>query len=453
MSEAVGYTRALARFVVASSPADVPAPVRHEAKRALLHWLACSIGGSSHPSVQYALDAFDEFSGPRSATLLGRTERVDALLAALVNGISADALGFTDTHLETVIHPGGVMGPAILPLAERGTVSGADFLHAFALGIEVACRVGLAVYPWHYTRGWHITGTAGVFGAAAAAGKLLKLDEQQMVWAMGIAATQAAGLRDMFGSMCKSLHIGRAAQGGLSAALLARRNFTSSNASIEAPRGFANVLGEKPDLPRLTANLGTRYEVARNSYKPFPCGVVVHPIADGCIGLAVEHDLDTAAIDHVALRVNPLVLELTGRKKPTTTAEAKLSVFHSAAAAMIERRLSLREYEPDMVVRPDIVSLRDAIEAVPDATIREDEAHVEVVLRGGQVLRRHVEHAIGSAARPMSDRDIEEKVRGLVQKQLSRERSDALIETCWTIDEAPDAAVLARAGAGQAERT
>src|SRR5258706_11304838 len=154
-------TRTLARYIVDSRPADIPDAVTHEAQRALLHWLGCSLGGSRHEAVESALTTFQEFSGPRIATVLGRSERVDILLAALMNGISADVLAFSDTHLKTVIHAGGVIGPAVLALAERTPVTGKDFLHAFLLGIEVACRVGLSVYPWHYARGWHITGTAG----------------------------------------------------------------------------------------------------------------------------------------------------------------------------------------------------------------------------------------------------------------------------------------------------
>ena len=320
-----GVTRTLAQFIVESQYGDIPDAVVHEARRALLHWIGCSLGGCRHEAVETALAVFGEFSGPRAATVLGRSERVDILLAALMNGISADVLGFSDTHLKTVIHAGGVIGPAILALAERTPVTGEDFLHAFLLGIEVACRVGLSVYPWHYARGWHITGTAGTFGAAAAAGKLLRLNEQRMTWALGIAATQAAGLREMFGSMCKSLHGGRAAQNGLSAALLAQKGFTSSEHAIEAPRGFANVLGEAPNLAAITIGLGTTFEVLQNTYKPFPCGVVIHPVIDGCVTLKAAHAIDASNIQRIALRVHPLVLELCGRKTPATTSEAKLS--------------------------------------------------------------------------------------------------------------------------------
>ena len=440
-------TRRLARYVVNSQPDDIPAAVTREAQRALLHWIGCSLGGCRHEAVETALAAFGEFSGPRTATVIGRSERVDILLAALLNGISADVLGFSDTHLKTVIHAGGVIGPAALALAERERVTGRDFLHAFLLGIEVACRVGLAVYPWHYARGWHITGTAGTFGAAAAAGKLLGLDEQRMTWALGIAATQAAGLREMFGSMSKSLHGGRAAQNGLSAALLAHKGFTSSERALEAPRGFAHVLGEAPNLGAITDGLGTTFEVLQNTYKPFPCGVVIHPVIDGCITLKAAHAIDPAAIRGIALRVNPIVLELCGRKTPATTSESKLSVYHSAAAATIAGRMTELEYAPACFGDPAVVALRQKVVAIADVAIREDEADVVIDLADGTALHHHVDYVVGSTRRPMSDADIETKFRGLAAPVLPEASIAQLIAACRTITQADDAAVLARLAA------
>jgi len=207
------------------------------------------------------------------------------MLAALMNGITSHTFDFDDTHLKTVIHPSGPVASAILALTETRRVTGPEFLHAFVLGVEVSCRIGNAVYPSHYDVGWHITGTTGVFGAAAATGRLLRLDEQQMTWALGIAATQASGLREMFGTMCKPFHPGNAARNGLLAALLARTNFTSSSQAIEAPRGFANVLATERRYEEITEHLGSTWEILENTYKPFACGIVIHPTIDGCIQL------------------------------------------------------------------------------------------------------------------------------------------------------------------------
>src|SRR5688572_20988675 len=231
-------TQTLARWLVESKPAAIPESAKHEAKRAFLHWMGCAIGGSANDAVTRALATFAPYSGKPQATLLGRRERSDILVASLVNGIAADVLGFSDTHLRTVLHAGGVVGPVVASLTEQNRNSGADALHAFVLGMEVALRIGVGVYDWHYGRGWHITGTVGTFGAAAAAGVLLRLDGRRMAWALSMAATQASGLRELFGSMGKSLHCGRAAQNGLVSALLAKNDYTSSTTGIEGRRGF-----------------------------------------------------------------------------------------------------------------------------------------------------------------------------------------------------------------------
>lgn len=440
-------TRRLAEWVVSSKPADIPERARTEAVRSLLNWVGCAVGGSPHETVNCALAALSEFSGPRVAAVLGRKERLDILHAALLNGISSHVLDFDDTHLATIIHPAGPVAPAILALAERKPVAGSDFLHAFILGVEVECRIGRAVYPSHYDAGWHITGTAGVFGAAAAAGKLLGLSAQQMTWALGTAATQSSGFREMFGTMCKSFHPGRAAQNGLTAALLASKDFTSTERGIEAPRSFAFVMAPRRELSVITTGLGETFEINQNTYKPFACGIVIHPIIDGCIQLRNEHRLTPDRIERVDLTVHPLVLELTGKKTPVTGLEGKFSVFHAAAAALIRGAGGEREFSDPVVRDPAVVALRDRVTATVQPGIREDEARVMITLDDGQKLEKHVEHAIGSLERPMSDADLEAKFRGLAEGVLRPSQTDKLIATCHSVASLKDAADIARAAA------
>lgn len=437
-------TRLLARYIVDSRYADIPEPVRHEAARALLNWAGCAMGGSRHATVERALAALSEFSGPPQAGILGRGERLDILHAALINGISSHVLDYDDTHARAV-HPSAPVLPALLALAEWRQTSGTELIHAFVLGVEAECRIGLSVFPEHYDVGWHITGTAGVFGAAAAAGKLLGLDEQQMTWALGIAATQSAGLREMFGSMCKSLHPGRAAQNGLTAALLAARNFTSSERAIEAPRGFAHVLSTKFDPAVITDGLGARFELSSNMYKPYACGLVVHAAIDGCIQLRNEHELDPATIERIELRVCPIVLELTAKTTPQTGLEGKFSVYHAAAAAVIFGAAGEPQFSDGCVLDPRVTALRDRVTAIPDPKLRKLEAHVCIRLKDGSTYSRHVEHALGSLQRPMSDADLEAKFRGLADGILSNRQNDELIRLCWSVAELPDAGAIVRA--------
>ena len=440
-------TRILARYVVESRFESIPAATRHHATRTFVNWLGCAIGGSHHEGMDIALAALAPMAGAAQASVLGRSERLDILHAALLNGISSHMFDFDDTHLKTVIHPAGPVCSAILALAEHRPVSGEDFVHALVLGVEVECRIGNAVYPNHYDTGWHITGTAGVMGAAAACGKLLGLNEQQMVWALGIAATQSSGLREMFGTMCKPFHPGNAAKNGLMSALLAEKNFTSSNRGIEAPRGFAHVLSTKFDPAEIIDGLGKTFEIDLNTYKPFACGIVIHPIIDACVQLRNEHGLTGDEIESVLAKVHPLVLELTGKKTPQTGLEGKFSVYHSAAAGFIYGAAGEREYSDAVVRDAKVVALRDKVTAVVDATMHEDQTLVEVKLKDGRTLSKYVEAAIGSLKRPQTDADLEAKFRGLAEDVLPKAQVDKVLGLAWKVGalaSAGDVAAAAR---------
>jgi 2-methylcitrate dehydratase PrpD len=440
-------TRTLARYVLAIRHGDLPDVVRKEARRTLLNWVGCAIGGSTHETVDAAIAALAPFSGPAQATVLGRRERLDILHAALMNGISSHVFDFDDTHLKTVIHPAGPVVSALLALAEHRPMSGREFVTSMVAGIEAECRIGNAVYPAHYDRGWHITGTAGVFGAAAACGRSLGLTEQQMVWAFGLAATQPVGLREMFGSMTKSFHPGRAAQNGLTAALLASKGFTSSEVGIEGKSGWANVLSTSRNYAEITGNLGKTYEISLNTYKPFACGIVIHPAIDACIQLRNEHRLTADAIDRIDLRVHPLVLELTGKKTPATGLESKFSVYFAAALALVTGAAGVRDFSDTNAKNPRIVALRDRVTATVDAAIKEEQVRATIVLTDGRRLEKFVEHVVGSLERPMTDTDLEAKFLGLADGVIPERQARTLIARCWdveTLESAADVAVAAR---------
>ena len=444
-------TRTLAKFLVSHKPADVPDAVWHEAARSLLNWVACAVGASKHETVKRTLAALNAFSGPRDATILGRRERVDIFQAALMNGATSHTFDFDDTHMKTVIHPSGPVLSAILALAEHKRrlqpVSGREFMHAFLLGVETECRIGNAIFPNHYDAGWHITATAGVFGAAAAAGRLLKLNEQQMVWALGTAATQACGIRETFGTMAKPLHPGIAARNGLFAALLSKKNVTSAEQGIEGRRGFAAILSTKFDATAITDGLGKNWEISSNSYKPYACGVVIHPAIDGCIQLRNEHKLKLEDIERIDLKVHPLVLELTGQRTPKSGLQGKFSVFHSCAAAILLGEGGEAAYSDAMVRNPRVMAVRDGIQAVVQAGVAEDQMHITMRLKDGRMLEKFVEHAAGSVARPMSDADLEAKFLSLAKGILPLAQTHKLMNLCWNAGTLKDAAEIARAAA------
>jgi 2-methylcitrate dehydratase PrpD len=437
-------TRTLSEFLVASRYEDIPPEVRHEASRAMLNALGCAIGSARHETVEAALKAVTPFAGAPQAAILGRTERLDALNAALVNGISIHVLDFDDTH-QRAVHPSAPVLPALLAYAEWKQTSGRDLVHAFVLGVETEVRIGLSVFPEHYDIGWHITGTAGVFGAAAATAKLLGLDAQRTAWALGIAATQSSGLREMFGSMCKSLHPGRAAQGGMTAALLAAQGFTSSERAIEAPRGFANVMSTKFDPAVITSELGEHYELSKNMYKPYACGLVVHAAIDGCIQLRREHGLKPEDIERVELATSLLVPELTGNRTPQNGLEGKFSVYHAAAVALVHGAAGEAQFSDAVVRDATVIGVRDRVSIEASARVRKLEAHVNIRLRNGTVLGKHVEHALGTVERPMSDRDLEDKFRSLADGVLRAAEVERVIGLCWRVAGLEDAGELARA--------
>lgn len=443
-------TQRLAKWAVELKGSDIPEDVRREGVRTFVNWLGCAVGGARHETVDRALDAVRLFTGPARAQAIGRPERLDELHAALINGISSHVLDYDDTHLKTIIHPAGPVASAILAVAETRAVSGEDFLTALILGVEVECRIGNSVYPDHYDRGWHITGTAGVFGAAAATGKLLGLDERQMTWAFGIAATQSSGFREMFGTMCKSFHPGRAAQNGAMAAFLAQSGFDSSLRAIEAPRGWANVLSTKQDYSQIVDGLGTHWEAGLNTYKPYACGIVIHPAIDGCQQLKERLGERVRQIEAVELRTHPLVLELTGKTAPQTGLEGKFSVFHAAATALLKGDGSPTAFTDEMVRDPEIVALRDKVKASTDTSVHEDAVHIAVTLAGGERIELHVPHAIGSLERPLSDAAITEKFARQAAPVIGESATTTLIADAWALASAPDVAAIATASAGQA---
>jgi 2-methylcitrate dehydratase PrpD len=266
-----------------------------------------------------------------------------------------------------------------------------------------------------------------------------------MVWALGLAATQSAGLREMFGSMGKAFHPGRSAQNGYAAALLAREGFTAGERSIEGPRGFAHVLAATRDLSKMTNGLGVDFDLRENTYKPFPCGIVNHPTIDGAIQIHNEHHPDPSSIVAVRLRVAPLVLDLCNQQNITRGLQGKFSVYHGAAVGLVRGKGGLREYTDDAVNDPQIKRVRESATAVGDPNVTEDQAGIEVELKDGRRLTTFVEQSLGNIHRPLSDRQLDDKFRDQAVLVLPEADVNALIDLCWRIDALDDVGELVNA--------
>lgn len=422
-------TRLLAEFIATHPSRGWGDEVEAEAHRSFLNWMGCAIGAAKHPAVECAIAAMQILSPAPQAAVLGRSERLDIGSAALVNGIASHTFDYDDTHATTLIHPSGPVISAVLALAEHMQASGRETVDAIVIGIDVACRVGLGMYPEHYDRGWHITGTTGPLGAAAGCARLLKLDVHQTMMALGLAASQPIGLREQFGSMGKPFHPGAAARSGLMAALLAQKGYTASEKALEAPRGYFQVISSRQHWHKITAGMGQRFEIMANTYKPFACGVVIHPSIDGCVQLRA-HAVAPEDIDRIELRVHSLVLELTGKASPKTGLEGKFSVYHGCAAGYVFGRAGEAEFSDEIVNRSDLVSLRAQIQAMPDDRIAEASAEVTLVAKDGRRWQTFIEHASGSVYRPMGDAQLDSKFEGQVAPILGPDHAANLLAGC-----------------------
>jgi 2-methylcitrate dehydratase PrpD len=426
----MGATTELATYIVSARLEAIPPDVRHEAHRALLNYMGCAIGGSREPAVDMAIRALAPYAGKPIARVLGRQERLDPLHVALMNGISSHVHDYDDTTPKNYIHPTSPVASALFAYACAEHVTGEQFLLAFVLGFEAECRVGNAVYPAHYDVGWHITGTAGVFGAAAAIGRLLRLPHQNMVWALGLAATQAAGLREMFGSMGKAF-IPAARPERLRRGAVGARGIHRQRPGIEGPRGFAPVQAAKYDLAKVTNRLGVDFDLRENTYKPFPCGIVIHPTIDACSQIFRSRAIRPRDIAAVRLQVAPLVLDLCNKKHIQVGLEGKFSVFHAAAIGLVRGKAGLGEFSDETVNDPDVKAVRERVTAMADPSVAEDAVRVEVELTSGERIEKQVDHAIGNLGRPMTDAELEEKFHDQAARVLPSDQVRELIALCW----------------------
>ena len=438
-------TQILAKFVATHPSKGWSEAVEHDAHRTLTNWLGCAVGAAHHEAADAALAAAQMFQPAPQASVLGRSEKVDIGSAALLNGITSHTFDFDDTHLKTIIHPAGPVASAIVALAEHIGASGRECIDALVLGIDVACRVGNAMYPEHYDRGWHITGSTGTLGAAAACARLLKLDTQQTAMALGIAASQPVGMREQFGTMTKPFHPGGAARAGMMSALLASKGFTASPKALEAPRGMMQTVSTKNDWNEITDELGQRFEIAFNTFKPFACGIVIHPSIDACAQLRAQGVMPDQ-VQSIEIKVHSLVLELTGKKEPADGLQAKFSVYHGCAAGLTFGYAAEDEFSDEIVNRADMVALRRKVIATVDDSIDEASVDVTAVLHDGRRVHVFVENAIGSLKNPMTDALLEAKFHGLSDPVLGADKTSALLKACWSVGQAASlASVIALA--------
>jgi 2-methylcitrate dehydratase PrpD len=436
MPHSPGVTETLARLAAETQWSDLPPQVTHQAKRSLMNFFAVALAGCRDATVETALQSLAGFSGGRQATLIGRRDRIDALGAAFLNAAAANVLDFCDTHVATAIHPTAPVAPALLALGELKRVGGRDLILALVLGHEVECRIGMAMSPGHYNKGWHITSTCGVFGAAAGSGKLMQLDAAQMVWALGTAATQSAGLCECLGTPAKSVSVGNAARNGLWSALLAANNFDGPPEPLGGVQGFYNAMGETPDLSRITGDLGSSWEILETVYKPYPCGFVIHPVLDCVLGWRRENP--RAIVNKVVVTGNPLLAARTDRPNVSTGRESQVSVQHAVAAALVTGNAGPAQFTDACVQEPQVRALRRDVEVRRDERLQTTAVAVEIGTADGET------HLLAdSSPRAMTDRELERKLRDAAAAWNPSHDIAPLIEAVWELDKSEDISKLA----------
>jgi 2-methylcitrate dehydratase PrpD len=439
-------TSALAQFLSGIQFEDLPERAVHEARRAVLDWVGCALAGSRHETVGRVLAAFDALGTTPAATVLGHGGRKLGLLdAAVANGQMGHVLDFDDTHLGGVIlHTSTATLPALFALGEQRRSSGRAVITALAAAFEAGIRVGQAATS-HHLGGWHLTGTLGTIASSAGAARLVGLDAQQMTFALGIACTQAAGMQQNRGSDCKSLHAGKSAYHGVLAATLASKGFDSSPEILEGSLGFTKVYSATQQNGAITAGLGQSWMITGNGYKPYACGVVLHPLIDAMIAVSRKAGRSAADVEAVEVQVHPDVIRITGIDTPNSGLMSKFSANHAAAVAYIDQAAGVIQFTDVRADDSAVQALRRRVQVRPSQSFRLDQAAALVRTRDGAAYESQVAHATGTVDNPMSDQALVEKFTGNAVPVVGAERARRIRDIVWTLDTLADIGELVRA--------
>lgn len=426
-------TRTLLDFVRHTASADVPDAVLHESVRCLLDHVGLAIAGAAEPAARIVREQALMLGGTAQARALGTRERLRVTDAALANGIACHALDFDDTHVPTILHPTTPLYAAGTALAEWRGSGSVELLAAHALGYELSARVSNALYPEHYDTGWHMTGTTGALAAATVALRLLKLGALPATHCLSIAATQAAGHREQFGTMTKPFHAGHAAQAGVWAGLLAAGGFTGAPDPLQGRRGMFAVMSSASTPTDLVDGLGERWQIFDNGVKPYACGVVIHPAIDAVRDLAVRRGLTVDQIRSIRLRVHPLVLELTGKTDPRTGLEGKFSVTFACSVGLLRGRAGEGEFSDTLVADPEVRAVMARIEVVADPDVPHTQAGATAVTHDGESIDTWVDNARGTPGNRLSDDDIRDKFFVLTDEVIGHSRAERLADATFAL--------------------
>lgn len=416
----------LSDFVLSTGYRDIPAEVVAMAKKCILDFVGVSLAGSAHQIAEIVREYLICFSGKSEATVIGSGAKTSSLNAAFLNGIIGHSLDYDDVLVPA---PGGggphvtaAVFPASLAVCEAEGLSGKDLIAAYILGCEVTYRVGRGVDPTHYLAGWHTTSTEGVFGATVAAGKLLDLNYNEMVHALGISGSLASGLRENFGTMTKFIHPGQAAENGIKSAFLAKLGFTSSRTIFEGVAGFCNVLSTNSRPDQIATKLGDPYGLLKTRLKLYPACGAAHSAIDAAINIRRRHELADENIETISITANPYVSKVLTYDKPTTGNQGKFSLPFCLAVAMKKGAVTLHDFTDETVKDPSLTGLMRKITVRYKHEISHPKVILRVRTRNGREYEERVNTPKGGSEYPLSFEERRRKYTECSKYMLSSER-------------------------------
>jgi 2-methylcitrate dehydratase PrpD len=436
-----GLTVELARRSTTLSFDQLPADVIAMARLCVLDWLGVTLAGSHEPAPRILLKTLAPSAVEDGASVFGHAIRVSPRHAALINGTSSHVLDFDDVNATLIGHPSVAILGAVLALAESLHSSGPEFLSAFVAGYETACRVAAAVGPVSYLRGFHHTGTIGTLGAAAACARLLSLDADRTATALALAATQAAGLGCMVGTMAKSFHAGKACENGLLAALLAGNGFTATESAVECAKGFAATASGECDTAAALGEPPMGWHILNNLFKFDASCYMTHSTLAGIRELRAQHELHATDVAEIHVHLGELEYATCALPSPTTGLEVKFSVAHLAAMATLGR--STMVIDDAAAHDPATVALRDKVIVTSDGTSGAP-TRVGVTLNNGRRMTTARDVNTPESDLALQRRRLEQKFRTITTPHLGADRAEALIATVAMPDADLDVCAVSR---------
>lgn len=438
----------LSRYIYNLKFEELPQDVVQAAKDAFLDWLGSAAAGQDKSPGQIILSVVEELGGNPEATLITTGEKTSSILAALVNGAISHTVELDDVHKASILHAGAAVIPAALAAAEKIGADGRKLIEGIVVGYEIAIRIGEAVTPAHYYY-WHTTGTVGTFGAAAAAGKILGLTEEQLVHTLGTAGTQASGLWEFLadGAMSKHLHPGKACLNGLLAALLAQKGFTGAQRILEGEKGFVKATATEYDLLKITDGLGKGYKILENCIKIHSSCRHTHHAIDVVLDLVKKYDLAPAQVAKITVKTYPIAIDITGNFSPDSLYAAKFSLPFCVSLALKERKAGLNEFNPGNLKDPDIQAMLKKVELIEDPEITalypsKWPAEIEITTMEGQVYTGRTDYPQGDPENPVSQEQLVAKFKDLAQLHYEAKAVDELVAAIHGLEEIKDLSAM-----------